>query len=34
MFIRWHGEWKSRLNGGLKVYKDLHEMTKGDIDFC
>ena len=34
MFIRWHEEWKCRLNGGLKVYKDLHEMTKGDIDFC
>lgn len=34
LFIRWHADWKSRLDGGLKVYKDLHEMTKGDVDFC
>ena len=34
LFIRWHADWRSRLDGGLKVYKDLHEMTKGDVDYC
>ena len=33
-FHTWHEEWKCRLTGGLKVYKDLKEMTLSDIDFC
>ncbi len=31
---KWHAEWKVRLDGGLKVYKDVEEWSKGDLNFA
>lgn len=33
-FFNWHNNWKIRLDGGLKVFKNLDEMTLNEIDFC
>lgn len=34
MFIKWLESWKVRLDNILKVYKDLDEMTVGDLNYC
>lgn len=34
LFCKWHSQWKSRLDGGLKVYKDLDQMDKSDLNYC
>ena len=34
LFKSWFDEWKVRLNGPLKVLKDIDEFTKSDLDYC
>jgi hypothetical protein len=31
---KWHDEWKARLDGGLKVLKDLEEWTDEELNIC
>ena len=34
LFCKWHREWSSRLDDGLKVFKDLDQMDKSDLNYC
>ena len=34
LFYKWHNEWKIGLDGGFKVYKDLDQMDKSDLNYC
>lgn len=35
LFTNWHANWKVRLNDDhLKVYKDVNEFDKSDLDYC
>jgi len=34
LFYKWHNQWKISLDGGLKVYKDLDQMDKSDLNYC
>jgi hypothetical protein len=31
---KWHEEWKVRLDGGLKVFKELEDWTDNELNFC
>ena len=34
LFRTWFGEWKTRLDGGMKVYKNIEEFLESDLNFC
>ena len=34
LFKSWHQEWKVRLDESLKVYKDIDEFNKSDLNHC
>jgi hypothetical protein len=34
LFKLWHTSWKTRLDGELKVLKDVEDFTKDDLNFC
>ena len=33
LFSEWHSKWKVGLDGGLKVLKDLNEVTKTELNY-
>lgn len=34
MFLKWLSDWRTRLDGELKILKDLNEMTLKELDLC
>ena len=34
IFKAWHSEWKVRLNGPLKIFNEVDQMSISDIAYC